>query len=138
MMIAGVTAVLLLGLSWLAKGVISGPAEKPDTVAGCWDYYADIRAYMVGRMCWTATTATVACLFDNRTGPGLATAQLCLSNVQHNCVQTLDLAVADPGQTTHVERTVELPLATERGSVPVSPAFAVKGSDRSRRAGTAI
>lgn len=110
-MIAVLTTVALLGLSLLVRSVIAPrPAAQPaPPTEGCRDYYADVHAYTIGQLCWVNATTRLTGVLVNGDAPNRATAQLCLSHVPDVCSQVLELATADPGQTVHLDRTVNLP-----------------------------
>ncbi|GLY64739.1 helix-turn-helix domain-containing protein [Amycolatopsis taiwanensis] len=97
---------LVLGLdTGAAPGKGSVPSARAD---GCRDYYAEIRVYTIGRMCWTAEGATVSGYVLNPAEPGPALAQLCVSNRPNSCSQLIDLATAGVGRQVWYQRTVGL------------------------------
>ncbi|NUS87564.1 MAG: helix-turn-helix domain-containing protein [Streptomyces sp.] len=111
---AGLGVVLLaLGLILLPFSPLSPfgsePSSKPAPTSGCRDYRAEMRAYAVGKICWTSARATVTGYVKNPDDTGKAVAQLCISNQPNVCSQTIDLAAAGPGGTSRYRRTVTLP-----------------------------
>jgi hypothetical protein len=109
--IASLIIGLLLGLLWLGKYVTASDRTKQPvtSTSGCRDYYADMHAYTLGRLCWTPTSVTVTGYLQNSTEPAQATAQLCISNIPNSCAQTIILVAANRGQTTNYSKTIDLP-----------------------------
>jgi transcriptional regulator with XRE-family HTH domain len=103
---------VLAGLA-VAVGVVvfaaSGDTQAAAPSTGCRDFYADIRVYTVGRMCWHNAESTVSGDLTNPAEPFPATVQMCVSHEPGACARRLDVARADKGQTRRYRTTVHLP-----------------------------
>jgi transcriptional regulator with XRE-family HTH domain len=104
-MAAGVAVAVGVGVFVAASG--DTQATPPST--GCRDFYADLRAYTVGRMCWSNAEVTISGDLTNPAEPYVATVQVCVSNHSNTCTRRLDLAKADRGQTRKYHTAVRLP-----------------------------
>jgi hypothetical protein len=102
---AGVAVAVGVGVFVAASG--DTQAAPPST--GCRDYYADVRAYTVGRMCWSDAEVTISGDLTNPAEPYVATVQVCVSNHPDTCARRVDLATADRGQTRKYHTAVRLP-----------------------------
>jgi transcriptional regulator with XRE-family HTH domain len=105
--VAGAVVAVAVGVVVFVASSGSTEAAPPST--GCRDFYADLRVYTVGRMCWANAEVTIHGDLTNPGEPFAATAQLCVSNQPNTCARRLDLARADKGQTHRYRTIVRLP-----------------------------
>ncbi|MFC0439927.1 helix-turn-helix transcriptional regulator [Kutzneria buriramensis] len=108
--IVGSVLGVLLGVPLLsASGVAPAVPKPPASTNGCRDYYIDFHVYTLGRLCWTATDATVSGQVTNQGGPDQATVQVCVSDHPNLCAQTITVAAAGPDLRTRYTRVIALP-----------------------------
>jgi hypothetical protein len=101
-----VVAVVVGVVAFVAS---SGSTQAAPPSAGCRDFYAELRVYTVGRMCWSNAESTLNGDLTNPDERATATAQVCVSNHPNRCARRLTLATAGKGQIQRYRTTVHLP-----------------------------
>lgn len=101
--------LIVAGVLGVVVFAASGDTEAAAPTTGCRDFYADLRAYTVGRMCWSNAVSTISGDLTNPAEPYPATVQVCLSNRPGTCARRFDVAKAETGQTRRYRTTVDLP-----------------------------